>query len=202
MVKLETDLQAVKESIDRRIEDLLDLLRRFDPLELIARYTRHNLVVPVDTRLDDSRSESCVEYLISLAIAQSPAVDAAYPSPNEIQRCFDLVDSIFMSVSLYHGIEKTRRGDPPDARIELRAELQINVFAFPSGFLKGEKGFAGLAAQISVVPSVPWLIAQRASKRESTGKKAAWFGHPTRSDSLLNHLRGQFLKLKSSELES
>ena len=127
MVEVETDLQAVKESIDRRIEDLLDLLRRFDPLELIARYTRHNLVVPVDTRLDDSRSESRVEYLISLATAQSPAVDAAYPSPNEIQRCFDLVDSIFMSVSLYHGIEKTRRGDPSDARIELSAELQINA---------------------------------------------------------------------------
>lgn len=65
------------------------------------------------------------------------------------------------------------------------------LFAFPFGFLKGEKGFAGLAAQISVVPSMPWLIAQRASKRESTGKRVAWFGHPTRSDAVLNHLRGQ-----------
>jgi hypothetical protein len=127
MVQAEKDLHAVKENIDRRIADLLDLLRRFDSLELIARYARHNLVVPVDTPVDDSRSESRVEYLISLATAQSPAADAAYPGPNEIQRCFDLVDSIFISVSLYHGIEKARRGDPSDPRIELSAELQINA---------------------------------------------------------------------------
>ena len=113
--------------IDDRIENLLDLLRRFDPLELIARYAHHNLMVPVDMPVDDSRSESRVEYLVILATAQPAVADAVYPSPNEIQHCFDLVDSIFVSVSLYHGLKKARRGDPSDARIELSTELQINA---------------------------------------------------------------------------
>jgi len=127
MVDVENSFQAVKRSIDQRIDDLLALLRRVDPLELIARYAHHNLVVPVDTLPDDSRSESRVEYLISLATAEAPATGATYPSPNDIQLCFDLVDSIFVSVSVYHGIEKMRERSPLKARIDLAAKLQINA---------------------------------------------------------------------------
>lgn len=120
-------LPELKRGIDAAIAELLDLLQRFDPLELIARYARHHLVVATDKPIDDSRSESRVEYLISLATSQSYPMEAAYPSPDEIQRCFDLVDSIFVSVSLYYGIQKTQPGRSLETRTDLSAELQMNA---------------------------------------------------------------------------
>lgn len=120
-------LPALKGRIDDAIEELLELFRRCDPLELIARYARHHLVVGVDTEPDDSRSESRVEYLISLATSQALPVDAAYPTPDDIQRCFDLVDSVFVSVSVYQGFNKMRSGHPLDAQSELSADLQLNA---------------------------------------------------------------------------
>ncbi|MEY2485961.1 MAG: hypothetical protein QOH39_1609 [Verrucomicrobiota bacterium] len=121
------NLPILREAIDKEVDELLKLLCVYDPLELIARYARHHLVANVDQPQDDSRSESRVEYLISLAISQELPPDPLYPSPDEIQRCFDLVDSIFISATLYHGFDKIGRGDPLDAQTDLAAQLQLNA---------------------------------------------------------------------------
>ena len=64
------------------------------------------------------------------------------------------------------------------------------LFGFSFNLLQVGGDFAAEKSQISVVPSLPWLMKQRNSSPAINGSKIAWLGHPTRCDEVLAHLRG------------
>lgn len=117
----------LRSEIDRAIERLLEIGRCFDPLPIIS----HVAVIlqfhdPEKHQSASDTGEPQVEHLVSLLLSQAHPSPGAIPTPDILQECFDLLESIQHKYPMfYYG--STRNPD------DLRADVMINT-----QFVRGE----------------------------------------------------------------
>jgi hypothetical protein len=125
--QLAAELPEIKDEIDKEISELLALFQETNPLELLSRFCFNNLVASEHAVDVAERSEASPEYLISLALTQPFPEGAKTASPEQIQRCFDLTEAIFIKCSIYLTSRVLCGGDPKSPGRQILSKLVLNT---------------------------------------------------------------------------
>ncbi len=120
-------LPILREEVGGIISSLSGLIRETNPLELLSRVSFNNLVASEKETDTDLRSEAKPEYVLSLALSQPFPTSPVDPTPEQIQECFDLVDSLFLKATMFYGGKKAMEGDPDHPESELLSDLVVNT---------------------------------------------------------------------------
>jgi len=125
--KFQAAATNLRNKIDTAIQRLLEIGRMYDPLPILSQFAASRLFGDPDHRNPGAEtSEAELEHLTSLFLSQPVPAKASLPSPEVIQECFDLVDSIKHLFAIYY---YSSNGESE----ELRADLMIQA-----QFVRGE----------------------------------------------------------------
>lgn len=124
---LKNSRPKIKQKIENDIERLLQISREFDNLNILAPISITSLMHSSEEQNDSTNEvgDSNLEYLLSLFLAQPYPDLAKKPTPEIIDECINLLESIKRNVSIYYGSEFTEKGDQgieTDIRFKLLTE--------------------------------------------------------------------------------
>jgi hypothetical protein len=125
--KLQAAAPDLRNKIDKTIQRLLEIGRHFDPLPILSETAVNRLFRDPETRESDMETgEAECEHLTSLFLSQPFPTTATPPTPDIIQECFDLIDSVTHLYAIYY---YSSAGDSE----KLRSNLMIHT-----QFVRGE----------------------------------------------------------------
>lgn len=99
----ELDLAAAKADLNAAVQELRSLISCYDPIVLLGRVATYIITTDPDEPKDSggpTKSETNLEYLVSLIAAHSVADGLPSPTPDVVQRCIDLLTKIQMVASV------------------------------------------------------------------------------------------------------
>ena len=132
--KIKNERPKFKKAIDRKIDEVLSLIRQFEPFELLANISTINLFVDPEEHYKEvahERNECYVEYTQSLVLSQKREEKLPHVTEKVIERFNVLLTEIFKDVLLYFGTE-----DAEDKFNEAEKELRftsISRYLFERG---------------------------------------------------------------------
>ena len=116
----------IKKKVDDCIHELLEIVRIYDPLKLIAPISVVNLTMDPETYSEATHrgDESIVEYLLSAITSTSPSTSMNEPSADIIQKTIDILKQIKQMTIIYYGMEMAEgRYDQKEAELRFRIML-------------------------------------------------------------------------------
>jgi hypothetical protein len=121
--KFQATAPNLRSKIDKTIQRLLEIGRQFDPLPILSQVAVNRLFGDPEThRPGIASGEAEVEHLASLFLSQPHPAMAPTPTPDIIQECFDLVDSITHLFAIYY---YSSAGNPEKLRPNLMIHTQF-----------------------------------------------------------------------------
>jgi acyl-CoA-binding protein len=125
--KLQAAAPDMRAKIDKTIQRLLEIGRLFNPLPILSETAVNRLFRDPEARASGREiGEAECEHLASLFLSQPFPATATPPTPDIIQECFDLLDSVTHLYAIYY---YSSAGDSE----KLRPNLMINT-----QFVRGE----------------------------------------------------------------
>ena len=114
----------LKKAIDEKICELLQLVKIYEPLELLAPISVINLTSDPETytEITHTGNESIVEYLISIITSLPSSENPKKPTAEIIQKALDILKEIQNKIIWYYGSEITE-GKYDEKKAELRFRL-------------------------------------------------------------------------------
>jgi len=101
-----------RKDVERAIAELCALISHYDPIEILSRVATFVLTTLDDEHKDAGgpiKSETNLEYLVSLVAAHPETFNAEFPSPDVNQRVLELVTQVLMKATVYYSSRRHSR---------------------------------------------------------------------------------------------
>jgi hypothetical protein len=108
--KIKNERPKFKKAIDRKIDEVLSLIRQFEPFELLASVSIKNLFADPEEHYKEvthERSECYAEYALALVLSQKRKEKLPSATKEAIDKFNGLLTEIFNDVLWYFGTENT-----------------------------------------------------------------------------------------------
>ena len=140
----------LKKEIDEKIEELLKIVREYNPLELLAPISVINITSNPETytEITHKGNEPIVEYLLSIITSLPFPEHSKQPTPEIIQKTLDILSDLQNKVIWYYGSEIIEgKYDKKEAELRFRLMNYSLMVRGPSYLHHVEKTFLDLFSQ-------------------------------------------------------
>ena len=140
----------VRAEIDAKIAQLRELGTRYHPFEITSRVAAMHLFSfdSDETNTEGVKSESQVEYLLSLFLAQSFPPAPEFPPGLVVEQCLKLLDELHQQVTLYYSIfADSRTADYVEEQLQVSLRINHLHVRGDSYYVHARQTFLELAAR-------------------------------------------------------
>ncbi len=114
LIDSKTIADRTKSDVQEAIDELKSLIAIYDPIELLSRVATFVISGPLNEPTDSggpAKSETNLEYLISLVTAHEYPSEPEFPSPDVVQRTIELLTTIHMAASHHYMFRRRSLND-------------------------------------------------------------------------------------------